>query len=203
MQRFLAHVVRNRLAFLTCPAVCGSGGQPMQITSSAFPDGGKIPLPYVMPGAGGQNVSVPLSWSGAPAGTQSFALAMVDPHPVARNWVHWLVIDLPKDSTSIPEGASGHKMPPGAAGVEKLLWGDGVRRPATSPGQRRPSLRVHPLCPERAQSRDRQERRTGRLQAGPGGQDPGHRHPHRLFRPLGLPPALPGQWTGLPTSARF
>ena len=164
----------------------------MQITSSAFPDGGKIPLPYVMPGAGGQNVSVPLSWSGAPAGTQSFALAMVDPHPVARNWVHWLVIDLPKDSTAIPEGASGHKMPQGAAGVEQLLWGDGVRRPATSPGQRRPSLRVHPLCPERPQSRDRQERRAGRLQAGPGGQDPGHRHPHRLFRPIGLPPAYWG-----------
>jgi phosphatidylethanolamine-binding protein (PEBP) family uncharacterized protein len=58
-----------------------SGGQPMQITSSAFTDGGKIPLPYVMPGAGGKNVSVPLSWSGAPAGTQSFALAMVDRIP--------------------------------------------------------------------------------------------------------------------------
>ena len=86
-------------AFLTFTAVCGSGGQPMQITSSAFPEGGKIPLPYVMPGAGGQNVSVPLSWSGAPAGTQSFALAMVDPHPVANNWVHWLVVDLPKGST--------------------------------------------------------------------------------------------------------
>ena len=40
----------------------------MQITSSAFPDGGKIPLQYVMPGAGGQNVSVPLSWSERPGG---------------------------------------------------------------------------------------------------------------------------------------
>jgi Raf kinase inhibitor-like YbhB/YbcL family protein len=86
----------------------------MQITSSAFADGGKIPLPYVMPGAGGQNVSVPLSWANAPAGTQSFALAMVDPHPIARNWVHWLVIDLPRDITSVPEGASGKSLPPGA-----------------------------------------------------------------------------------------
>lgn len=86
----------------------------MQIISSAFADGGKIPLRYVMPGAGGQNVSVPLSWSGAPAGAQSFALAMVDPHPIARNWVHWLVVNLPKDCNAIPEGASGRKMPPGA-----------------------------------------------------------------------------------------
>ncbi len=40
-------------------AVFSSGGQPMQITSSAFNDGDKIPLKYVMPGAGGQNVSCP------------------------------------------------------------------------------------------------------------------------------------------------
>src|SRR3989339_2197181 len=99
---------------LTFTAVCGSGGQAMQLTSSAFADGDKIPLQYVMPGAGGQNISVPLSWSEAPAGTQSFALAMVDPHPVANNWVHWLVIGLPKDCASLPEGAPGRKMPPGA-----------------------------------------------------------------------------------------
>jgi Raf kinase inhibitor-like YbhB/YbcL family protein len=90
----------------------------MQITSSAFTDGGKIPLSYVMPGAGGKNVSVPLSWSGAPAGTQSFALAMVDPHPIARNWVHWLVIDIPQGATSLAEGASGPKMPKGAVELQ-------------------------------------------------------------------------------------
>ena len=92
-------------ACLTFTAVCGSGGSPMQITSSAFQEGGKIPSQYVMPGAGGQNVSVPLNWSNAPAGTQSFALAMVDPHPIARNWVHWLVVDLPKDATSLARGS--------------------------------------------------------------------------------------------------
>jgi len=86
----------------------------MQITSSAFQDGGKIPQQYVMPGAGGQNISVPLGWSNAPAGTRSFALSVVDPHPIAHNWVHWLVIDLPKDVTALSQGASGKKMPPGA-----------------------------------------------------------------------------------------
>ena len=101
----------------------------MQITSSAFPDGGKIPLQYVMPGAGGQNVSVPLSWSGVPAGTRSFALAMVDPHPIARNWVHWLVIDLPKDSTAIPEGASGRKMPQGSQELKNSFGETGYGGP--------------------------------------------------------------------------
>jgi Raf kinase inhibitor-like YbhB/YbcL family protein len=101
----------------------------MKITSSAFPDGGKIPLLYVMPGAGGQNVSVPLSWSGAPAGAQSFALSMVDPHPVANNWVHWLVIGLPKNSTSIPEGASGRKMPQGSQELKNSFGETGYGGP--------------------------------------------------------------------------
>ena len=43
MRRFMVYVGAYG-AFLTFTAVCGSGGQPMQITSSAFPDGGKIPL---------------------------------------------------------------------------------------------------------------------------------------------------------------
>ena len=101
----------------------------MQITSTAFQDGGKIPSQYVMPGAGGQNVSVPLTWSGAPAGAQSFALAMVDPHPVARNWVHWLVIDLPQGSTSIPEGASGQGLPPGAVELQNSFGTAGYGGP--------------------------------------------------------------------------
>ena len=101
----------------------------MQITSSAFQDGDKIPSQYVMPGAGGQNVSVPLTWSGAPAGAQSFALAMVDPHPIARNWVHWLVIDLPQDSASIPAGASGKGMPQGAVELQNSFGETGYGGP--------------------------------------------------------------------------
>jgi hypothetical protein len=100
-----------------------SGGQAMQLTSSAFKDGGKIPQQYVMPGAGGQNLSLPLTWSGAPAGTKSFALSIVDPHPVARNWVHWLVTDIPGDAASLAEGASGKKMPQGAVEL-KNSWGE-------------------------------------------------------------------------------
>jgi Raf kinase inhibitor-like YbhB/YbcL family protein len=100
-----------------------SGGQAMQLTSSAFKDGGKIPQQYVMPGAGGQNLSLPLTWSGAPAGTKSFALSIVDPHPVARNWVHWLVTDIPGDTASLAEGASGKKMPQGAVEL-KNSWGE-------------------------------------------------------------------------------
>jgi Raf kinase inhibitor-like YbhB/YbcL family protein len=99
------------------------GGPTMQLSSQAFSDGGKIPIQYVMPGAGGHNLSLPLTWSGPPAGTKSFALAIVDPHPVARNWVHWLVVDIPSDTTSLAEGASGKKMPPGAVELPNS-WGE-------------------------------------------------------------------------------
>jgi Raf kinase inhibitor-like YbhB/YbcL family protein len=107
---------------LLFPATIVQGERAMQITSAAFPDGGKIPQKYVMPGAGGQNISLPLSWSDVPAGTQSFALSMVDPHPVARNWVHWLVINLPADVRSLPEGASEKNMPTGARELNNS-WG--------------------------------------------------------------------------------
>ena len=119
---------------LTLTAASGSGGPTMQITSNAFPDGGKIPLKYVMPGAGGKNVSVPLTWSNAPAGTQSFALALVDPHPVAHNWVHWLVIDLPKDATSLAEGASGQTMPEGTLELQNSFGKPGYGGPQPPPG---------------------------------------------------------------------
>jgi len=99
------------------------GGGPMEITSTAFKDGEKIPIQYVMPGAGGKNISVPLSWKTVPPGTKSFALSMVDPHPVAQNWVHWLVINIPANATSLEEGASGKKMPPGSVEL-KNSFGD-------------------------------------------------------------------------------
>ncbi|MDH4268339.1 MAG: YbhB/YbcL family Raf kinase inhibitor-like protein [Deltaproteobacteria bacterium] len=99
------------------------GGGAMEISSSAFRDGGKIPIQYVMPGAGGKNISIPLAWKNAPAGTKSFALSIVDPHPVAQNWVHWLVINIPSNVTAIEEGASRKKMPAGSIEL-KNSFGD-------------------------------------------------------------------------------
>jgi phosphatidylethanolamine-binding protein (PEBP) family uncharacterized protein len=46
-----------------------SGGNNMEISSAAFKDGDKIPIQYVMPGAGGKNVSVPLAWKNAEMGS--------------------------------------------------------------------------------------------------------------------------------------
>lgn len=83
---------------------------------SAYSDGERMPAKYANIGvAGGENLSVPFEWEDAPEGTKSFALAMVDHHPVAREFIHWLVINIPADVTSIKEGASAtDKMPAGS-----------------------------------------------------------------------------------------
>ena len=115
-------------------AVTAQGGNAMELRSAAFTDGGKIPQQYVMPGAGGKNLSLPFQWSGAPAGTQAFALSIVDPHPVAHNWVHWLVINLPGDSKGLEEGASGRHMPPGAMELANSFGKPGYGGPQPPPG---------------------------------------------------------------------
>jgi len=122
LKKLLGFIFLIVVAFLF-PIKNISGEGAMEISSFAFKDGEKIPIKYVMPGAGGKNISLPLSWKNIPAGTKSFALSMVDPHPVAQNWVHWLVINIPVNVTSIEEGASRNKMPLGSLEL-KNSFGD-------------------------------------------------------------------------------
>jgi Raf kinase inhibitor-like YbhB/YbcL family protein len=89
------------------------------LSSPAFRDNGLIPAPYGNTGsAGGQNRSIPLAWQGAPPETKSYSLIMVDRH--AGAFVHWLIINMPAATTSLPEGASLTAMP---AGSTELLNG--------------------------------------------------------------------------------
>lgn len=78
----------------------------LKLGSTAFREGGEIPSTYT---CDGDDVSPPLAWSGAPAGTRSFVLIVDDPDapdPRAPRmvWVHWVVYNLPPDSTSLDEG---------------------------------------------------------------------------------------------------
>jgi Raf kinase inhibitor-like YbhB/YbcL family protein len=58
-------------------------------------------------GCTGGNMSPPLQWSGAPAGTKSFVLTLFDPdeHGDPSGWWHWVVYDLPDSTNSLPKGA--------------------------------------------------------------------------------------------------
>lgn len=92
----------------------------MVLRSSAFEDTQTMPPKYAKKG---ENVSPPLSWENVPRGTKSFALAVVDRHPVARNFVHWLVIDMSADVTSLEEGASGSALMPVGSRELKVYGG--------------------------------------------------------------------------------
>ena len=79
----------------------------MQLKSISYSNNQNIPVKYCRQTVtGGQNISPRYSWEDVPAGTQSFILMMVDHHPIASNWVHWLIVDIPSNINSIPEGAS-------------------------------------------------------------------------------------------------
>jgi Raf kinase inhibitor-like YbhB/YbcL family protein len=86
------------------------------LTCTSYANGGEIPVKYVHASVhSGKNVSPGFSWNDPPIGAKSFTLSIVDPHPVANNWVHWFVIDIPFRERSLPEGASrSHLLPTGA-----------------------------------------------------------------------------------------
>ena len=115
------------------------GESKMEVTSSAFKDGETIPTKYAMSGAGGKNVSIPIEWKGVPQGVKSFAVSIVDPHPVAKNWVHWLVINIAANVASLPEGASGKNMPapPTAIELKNSFGGVGYGGPQPPKGSGR------------------------------------------------------------------
>lgn len=96
----------------------------MELESSAFGANGRIPARYAALGvAGGENTSIPYAWHSAPEGVRSYVLAIVDHAPVAREWVHWVVVDIPAKASSIPEGASGTSAMP--AGSIELVGTNG------------------------------------------------------------------------------
>jgi len=87
----------------------GRGGrrpvEVMKLSTTAWQDGGVIPPKFAQPG---RDVSPPLSWSPTPEGTNSFVLIAHDIDGATGNGVddmlHWLVWNIPKDATSLPEG---------------------------------------------------------------------------------------------------
>lgn len=86
----------------------------MQLTSSAFAQGGAIPAKHT---GESEDVSPALAWTGAPEGAQSFVVICHDPDaPLVQNgtygYVHWVLYNLPAGTTSLDEGTTA-----GIAGV--------------------------------------------------------------------------------------
>ncbi|RBQ15080.1 YbhB/YbcL family Raf kinase inhibitor-like protein [Spongiactinospora rosea] len=77
------------------------------VTSTTLADGATWPAAQMSAGVpGGKDVSPHLSWSGAPAGTKSYAVTAYDPDaPTGSGFWHWAVADIPATVTELPEGA--------------------------------------------------------------------------------------------------
>jgi Raf kinase inhibitor-like YbhB/YbcL family protein len=88
----------------------------LNISSPAFSNGGEIPTKYTADGGG---ISPPLQISGIPGNAKSLALIVDDPDapdPKApkRTFVHWVVYNLPADTTRLAEGLDLKQLPAGS-----------------------------------------------------------------------------------------
>lgn len=92
--------------FIVCFLFGGGDVMAFTIKSSAFNDGDLMDAKYTCKG---KDVSPPLGWGNAPAGTKSFALICDDPDAPMMTWVHWVVYDIPTDVTGLPEGVPKDK----------------------------------------------------------------------------------------------
>jgi Raf kinase inhibitor-like YbhB/YbcL family protein len=71
------------------------------LTSNAFDSGQEIPSRH---SCEGDDVSPPLSWSGAPEGARSLALIVDDPDAPGGTFTHWLAWAIRPESAGIGEG---------------------------------------------------------------------------------------------------
>ncbi len=89
---------------------------PLMLASSAFDNGAEIPARYT---CSGKDISVPLNWEGVPEDTRSLVLIVDDPDapdPKAPKmvWVHWVIYNIPPDTSTLAEHITAANLPRGA-----------------------------------------------------------------------------------------
>ena len=108
------------VAMVLLASALGAQAAGFKLTSATIKPGSMLTDAHVFNGFGcaGKNISPALAWSGAPAGTKSFALTVYDPDaPTGSGWWHWVVFNIPAGATELPEGAGGaggKGLPPGS-----------------------------------------------------------------------------------------
>jgi Raf kinase inhibitor-like YbhB/YbcL family protein len=119
----------------------------LTLQSSAFQPGGAIPRRYT---CDAEDVSPPLSWSGEPEKTRSFALIVDDPDapdPAApkRVYVHWVLYDVPASVTSIDEDGEAAAVQTGARQGQNDWGRTGYGGPCPPIGRHRYFFKLYAL----------------------------------------------------------
>lgn len=125
------------------------------LTSESITDGQPLAVAQIsgIMGAGGQDASPQLRWSGFPEATRSFAVTVYDPDaPTLSGFWHWAVANLPASVTELPEGAGDGGPLPGDALA--LVNDAGMRRyvgaaPPAGHGPHRYYVAVHAVKVEK------------------------------------------------------
>ncbi|MEM1363539.1 MAG: YbhB/YbcL family Raf kinase inhibitor-like protein [Pseudomonadota bacterium] len=117
-----------------------------QVTSSSFAEGQQLDTAQVFQGFGceGGNIAPDLAWSGAPEGTESFAVTVYDPDaPTGSGWWHWFAFNIPADVTELPVGGT---VPNGAVELTNDYGAVGFGGACPPPGEvHRYHFTVHAL----------------------------------------------------------
>jgi len=133
-------VAATTLFAVGSPAATEGAMAKFTLTSTDFTEGTTLANAQVFNefGCKGGNVSPALAWSGAPAGTQSFALLMHDPDaPTGSGWWHWIVYNIPPGTSALAAGAGDPKkgqMPAGAVQGRNDYGSAGYGGPCPPPG---------------------------------------------------------------------
>jgi Raf kinase inhibitor-like YbhB/YbcL family protein len=104
----------------------------LTVTSPTITAGATIPAQHT---ADGLNISPALAWTGAPAGTRSFAVVCEDPDvllPPAnpQPFVHWVIYNVPATAKGLPENVPIDPAAPMPASIAGAVQGpSGFRRP--------------------------------------------------------------------------
>ena len=69
------------------------------LTSPSFKDKSPIPKEFT---CRGNDTSPELNWEGAPHGTKSFALTIVDPDAPHGDFIHWVIYNIPETVHQLP-----------------------------------------------------------------------------------------------------
>ena len=118
-----------------------------QISSPSFEHNAKIPPRFTCEG---EDISPELRWSGVPDGTRSLALIVEDPDapdPAApkRDFVHWVLYNLPASSSGLAENLASDRLPYGTKAGQNGWQRGGYGGPCPPIGRHRYFFRLYAL----------------------------------------------------------